>query len=296
MKIYRILLAATLMVAMVLSSCQQKAGQQKSSDATAPETDEFAETVISINPGLRDPSKIMIALDMAGADYMEGLVNPMENVDFYARDETQAALMLGVYTVDMAYLVTYSKTEQAIIKYERARKLASTIGLESSYEQRIFEDYIAAGAHPDSLRKHLTLTAENVDRELTNADKARSVTLYITGEFIEKMYIGTQVIKRYPTDLPDDVRGQLLRHLMIAIADQEVPLDNLIELLNQIRKEEEGERFMAEMNKLKQVYVEANFKEMIANWTPDTKPTGEYLPRITEQIEVLRESLVAIEE
>jgi hypothetical protein len=296
MKIHRILLAATLMVAMVLSSCQQKAGQQKSSDATAPETDEFAETVISINPGLRDPSTMMVALEMAGADYMEGLVVPMENVDFYARDETHAAIALGIYTVDIAYLVTYNKTEEAIVKYERARKLANTIGLESSYEQRIFEDYITSGANPDSLRKHLTLTAENVDRELTLDEKARSVTLYITGEFIEKMYIGTQVIKRYPTDLPEDVRSQLLRHLMIAVTDQEAPLDNLIELLNQIRKEEEGERFMAEMNKLKQVYVEANFKEMIANWTPDSKPTGDYLPRITEQIELLRESLVATEE
>ena len=146
------------------------------------------------------------------------------------------------------------------------------------------------------MRKHLTLTAENVDRELTLDEKARSVTLYITGEFIEKMYIGTKVIKRYPTDLPEDVRSQLLRHLMIAVTDQEEPLDNLIELLNQIRKEEEGERFMAEMNKLKQVYVEANFKEIIANWTPDSKPTGDYLPRIAEQIELLRESLVATEE
>ena len=59
---------------------------------------------------------------------------------------------------------------------------------------------------------------------------------------------------------------------------------------------EEGERLMAEMNKLKQVYVEANFKEIIANWTPDSKPTGDYLPRIAEQIELLRESLVATEE
>lgn len=296
MKITRILLAATLVVALVLSSCQQKSGQQKSSDSATAGSDQFSETLISINPGLRDPSLIMVALELAGADYMEGLVVPMENVEMYARDEAQAALALGIYTVDIAYLATYKKTEAAITKYERARKLATTIGLQSSYEQGMFEDYIAAGGNPDSLRRHLTITAENVDKALSMSEKARHATLYVTGEFIEKMYIATQVIKRYPTDLPQDTRSQLLRHLMVAVADQEEPLDNLIDLLEQIRDEGEGEKFMSEMNKLKQVYVEANFKEMIRNWTPQTQASGEYLGRITVQIDELRNWLVAMPE
>lgn len=293
MKISQIMLAAILMVALVFSSCQQKAGQQKSVESETPGADEFREKLLSINPALRDPSVVMVVMEMAGADYIEGLVVPMENVDYYARNETQAALTLGVYTVDIAYLASYGKTEAAIVKYERARKLATTIGLQSSFEQKMFEDYITAGAHPDSLRKHLTLTAENIDRELTKGERARHVTLFVTGEFIEKMYIMTQVIKRYPTDFPEDVRNQLLRNLMIAVADQEESLDNLIDLLNQIREEGEGEKFMAEMNKLKQVYVEANFKEMIANWTPDTKGDGNYLKRITLQIEKLRADITA---
>jgi len=296
MKITRILLAAILMVALVLSSCQQKAGQQKSSDSATAGSDEFSETLISINPALRDPSLVMVALEMAGADYIEGLVVPMENVEIYAQDEAQAALALGIYTVDIAYLATYYKTEAAITKYERARKLATAIGLQSSWEQSIFEDYITAGGNPDSLRRHLTITAENVDKALSMSEKARHATLYVTGEFIEKMYIATQVIKRYPTDLPQDVRSQLLRHLMIAVADQEEPLDNLIDLLEQIRDEGEGEKFMGEMNKLKHVYMEANFKEMIRNWTPQTQSSGEYLGRITVQIDALRNRLVSMPE
>jgi hypothetical protein len=283
------------MLSLGFTSCQQKAGQQKSSESPEPGTDEFQEKLVSINPGLRDPSAVMVALDMAGAEYMEGLVVPMENVDFYAQDEAHAAIALGIYTVDIAYLVSYGKTEAAITKYERARKLASTIGLQSSYELAVFRDYVTAGANPDSLRKHLTMTAENVDRALTKGERARLVALYVTGEFIEKMYLATQVIKRYPDDLPPDARSQLLRHLMVTVADQEEPLDNLIDVLNQIREEERGERFIAEMNKLKQVYEEANFKEMIANWTPGYQPSGEYLKRITEQVEVLREGLVATE-
>jgi len=293
MKITQILLSAILLLALFVGSCQQKTGQQKSSESEAVGSDEFAEKLGSINPGLRDPATVMVALDMAGAEYIEGLVLPMENVDYYAQSEVQAALALGVYTVDIAYLVSYNMKDQAIVKYERARKLSKAVGLQSSFEQGMFERYLNAGAYPDSLRKSLTLTAENVDEELSRAEKARLATLFVTGEFIEKMYLATQVIKRYPTDLPEDVRLQLLRHLIIVVANQEEALDNLIDLLNQIREEDEGEEFMAEMNQLKQVYVEANFKEMAANWTPDTRPSGNYIGRITEQIENLRKRIVS---
>jgi hypothetical protein len=296
MKIIRILFAATIVFALFSTSCQQKSGKKESAGTEAMGEDEFKEKLLSVNPVLRDPSVIMVALDMAGAEYIEGLVVPMENVDRYAEHETHAAITLGLITVDVAYLASYGRTEQAIVKYERARKLANVIGLQSSYEENMFNKYITAGANPDSLRKHLSLTAENVDRELTKAEKARHITLYTTGGFVEKMYLLTQVIKRYPEDLPADARNQLLRHLMIAVADQEEPLDNLISLLDQIREEDEGEKFMTEMTALKQIYVEANFKEMISNWTPETTSGGSYLQQITDQVETLRTSIVSLPE
>ena len=291
MKITRILFSTAIMVALLFSSCQQKAGQQKSAQSEEP--DEFEQKLENINPGLKDPSIVMVVLDMAGAEYIDGLVVPMENVDIYAKDKTHAALALGVYTVDIAYLASYGKTDQALIKYERARKLASAIGLVSSFEEGMFERYVAAGANPDTLRKNLTMTAENINKEMSQGELARHGTLFVTGEFIEKMYVLTQVIEQYPDDLPEDVRSQLLRHLMMAIVEQEEALNDLIGLLDQIREEGEGEEFMAEMNALKQVYDEANFKEMIANWTPQTTAGGEYLARITDQVDRLRTRIIS---
>ena len=291
MKINRILFSTAIMVALLFTSCQQKAGQQKSVQSDEP--DEFEQKLQNINPGLKDPSVVMVVLDMAGAEYIDGLVLPMENVDIYTQDLAQAALALGVYTVDIAYLASYGKTDQALIKYERARKLATAIGLVSSFEEEMFERYVAAGANPDTLRRELTMTAKNINEEMSQGELARHGTLFVTGEFIEKMYILTQVIERYPDDLPEDVRSQLLRHLIMAIVEQEEALNDLIGLLNQIREEGEGEEFMAEMETLKQVYDEANFPEMIANWTPQTTAGGEYLVRITDHVDRLRTSIVS---
>ena len=293
MKITRILFTTAVMVSVLFTSCQQKAGQKKTTQAD--ETDEFEEKIRNINPGLEDPTIVMVVLDMAGAEYIDGLVVPMENVDYYAEDEAQAALALGVYTVDIAYLVSYNKNDEALVKYERARKLARAIGLVSSYEEGMFERYVTAGANPDTLRKNLTMTARNVDREMSQADNARHAVLFVTGEFVEKMYILTQVIAQFPDDFPEDVRAQLLRHLIIGIVEQEEALNDLIDLLNQIRDEGEGEELMAEMNALKQVYDEANFKEVIANWTPQTTATGEYMARITDRVSKIRARIVSLD-
>ncbi len=293
MKITRILFAAAVMVAIVLSSCQQKAGQQKTTQSD--EVDEFAEKLQNINPGLEDPTIVLATLEMAGAEYIEGLVVPMENVDFYAQDDAQAALALGVYMVDIAYLVSYNKNEEALIKYERARKLADAIGLVSSFEGLVFERYVTTGVDPDTLRKNLTMTAHNIDVEMSQGERARHAVLFVTGEFIEKMHILTQVIDQYPDDFPEEVRSQLLRHLIMGIVEQEEPLNDLIDLLNEIREVDEGEEFMAEMNALKQIYDEANFKEMIANWTPQSTAGGEYLERITDRVSKIRERIVSTE-
>jgi len=294
MKITRILFSTAIMVVLLFTSCQQKAGQQKSSQSDEP--DEFAQKLENINPGLKDPSVVMVVLDMAGAEYIDGLVVPMENVDAYAKDQAQAALALGVYTVDIAYLASYGKTDEALIKYERSRKLATAIGLVSSYEEGMFERYVQTGADPDTLRRQLTLTASNINEEMSQGELARLGTLFVTGEFIEKMYVLTQVIEKYPDDLPEEVRSQLLRHLMMAIVEQEEALNDLIGLLEQIREEGEGEKFMAEMNTLKQIYDEANFPEMIANWKPQTTAGGEYLARISDQVERLRNGIVSTDQ
>ncbi len=292
MRITLIFFTAILLSILVLSSCKQKAGQQKTMENKTTGSNDFTEIFINNYPGLRDPSQVMEALEMAGADYIEGLVVPMQNVSYNVQDETQASLALGVYMVDVAYLATYRKAEEAQAKYERTRMLSKTIGIKTYYDLSMFEDYLTAGAHPDSLRKSLTLTAENVYKELTQMEKFRPLILFMAGEFVEKMYLATQVIKSYPTDLPEDVRNLILRNLILIVKDQEEPLDNLIDLLNQISEDDKGEKFIIEMNKLKKIYVEANFTEMIANWTPQTQVNGEYLDLITVQVERLRERIV----
>ena len=293
MKINHKWLLVALLFAGISFSCSQKAGKQQSTESDT-QLDEFSQKLSTINPGLKDPAQVTILLDMAGAEFIPGLVNPLENVDYYAGDPALAALNLGVYSVDIAYLVSYEKREEALVTYERARKLAASIGFQSAFEHGTFERYKEMAIHPDTLMKNLTMSAENLDKEMSSGENLQNHTLYVTGEFFEKMYIATQVVKQYPTDLPEDVRLLLLREIIIGIAQQEKALDELIEILSGLVQKERGQKFLTELNALKAIYKEANFTEYVKSFQPGQEATDRgYLTQITDKVEQIRNEIIA---
>jgi hypothetical protein len=190
--------------------------------------------------------------------------------------------------------VSYEKREEALVTYERARKLAATIGFQSAFEQGAFERYKEMAIHPDTLMKNLTMSSENLDKEMSSGENLRHHTLYVTGEFFEKMYIATQVVKQYPTDLPEDVRLLLLREIIIGIAQQETALDELIGILTPYAEKERGKKFLDDLNALKGIYKEANFKEYVKNYQPGQEATDRgYLTQITDKVEQIRNEIIS---
>ena len=292
MKIIRNWLLIALMFTGICISCSQKAGKQQPTESDA-QLDEFTEQLSTINPGLKNPAQITILLDMAGAEYIPGLVNPIENVDYYAGDPALAALNLGVYAVDIGYLVSYEKREEALVTYERARKLAASIGFQSTFEHGAFERYKEMAIHPDTLLRNLTMSTENLDKEMSSGENFQKHTLFVTGEFFEKMYIATQVVKQYPTDLPEDVRLLLLREIIMGIAHQEKALDELIGILSSFVQQERGQKFLNELNALKAIYKEANFTEYVKSFQPGQEATDRgYLTQITDKVEQIRNEII----
>lgn len=293
MKINHNWLLIALLFTGICVSCSQKAGKPQPAESDT-QLDEFTQKLSTINPGLKDPAQVSILLDMAGAEYIPGLVNPLENVDYYAEDPALAALNLGVYAVDIGYLVSYEKREEALVTYERARKLAAAIGFQSAFEHGAFERYKEMAIHPDTLLKNLTISSENLDKEMTAGENLRYHALYVTGEFFEKMYIATQVVNQYPTDLPEDVRLLLLREIIIVIAQQETALDELIGILTPYAEKERGKKFLDDLNALKGIYKEANFKEYVKSFQPGQEATDRgYLTQITDKVEQIRNEIIA---
>lgn len=240
-----------------LSTCKgrkdQESGKQESGMAESGKLyqQQFLRKLDAVNPGLKDPSGIVHLIEETGAGFIPDLVNDSGMDSYYLEDSSRAAVNLGVYTVDLVYLLSYEQDEKADLFLEKARLIAERIGAGHLYDHGMYWRYRAAGVHSDTLIKYFSRSAESLEHEFMEMELLRLSTLFATGEFIEKLHLTTSLLVNADKEDLD-----YYWTIMILVFQQEKALDNLILLLEQIRGDEEGERFMAMMNDLKLIYTE----------------------------------------
>ena len=79
---------------------------------------------------------------------------------------------------------------------------------------------------------------------------------------------------------------------MVLVFQQEKALDSLILLLNEIRDEEEGERFMAMMNDLKLIFMELNNPDELSGINTQNIAENKVFIDLIEQLGYIREMVI----
>lgn len=220
---------------------------------------EFLKRLEALNPGLRDPAGFVELLEYTGAEFIPELVNDTGYVAAYLKDSALSAMNMGIYTVDLVYLLAYEQQEKADAWLDKSRLLADNIGAGHLYDHAMYKRYRTAGVPSDTLIKLLSKASESIEHEYGKMELLRLYTLFATGEFIEKLHLAISMLIHADSEDLDSYWT-----LMILFFQQEKALDNLILLLDQIRAEEEGERFMAQMNDLKLIFLELSAREEMA--------------------------------
>jgi hypothetical protein len=258
------LLVITLFL-VSFSACKDRKGQDSGKQESGLDESgklhqqQFIKKLETVNPGLKDPSGIVHLIEMTGAGFIPDLVNDSGMDSYYMEDSARAAINLGVYTVDLVYLLTYEQDEKADLFLEKARLIAERIGAGHLYDYSMYQRYRSAGVPSDTLIKYFSRSAESLEHEFREMELLRLSTLFATGEFIEKLHLTTSLLVNADKEDMDHYWT-----IMILVFQQEKALDNLILLLEQIRGDEEGERFMAMMKDLKQLYAELNSSNEMA--------------------------------
>ena len=80
--------------------------------------------------------------------------------------------------------------------------------------------------------------------------------------------------------------------IMILVFQQERDLDSLILLLDQIRGEEEGERFMAMMKDLKHIFMELNNSDELAGINTRNITENQVFQDLFEQLTYIRKYII----
>jgi len=260
MKLNRLNLTSLALVGIVLlNSCSGGASKESSSDASSEfdsAKEKIAADVEKVLKDLPPPSEVPYLLLQAGADFDQGVINDIaaEKLEGYQTDESVAALNLGVYATDIGYLASYEKSEMALDYMGECQKLAAPVGVADAIDYGMIARFESNMENKDSLSAIINDVMAKSGERLSELDELNSAALLLAGSWIEGIYISTQIVETYPTDLPEEARNLILAELVKIIIAQKVSLNDLLKVMSDVPESEEVNNMVSELEKIKVIY------------------------------------------
>ncbi len=283
-------LGLSLLSLMILSACGPSKKDDSSSEFDKAKT--LSEEIKDITYKIPKPSEIPYTLMQTGADYNQGLVNSRDGIDGYVAQPDKAALNLGVYAADMAYLSSYEKTQECIDYFNACKRLADELGIMGSFDPTMVQRVEGNIGNRDSLTSILDEAIAKTDYYLKTNSQSKLGALMVTGSFVESLYLATGVIKSYPKDAFKDPKQRInvLTPLMQIIVNQRASVAEVSHMLKNVDQTESITRIIKDMDELEASYAALNMDAQIK--TGNATFTEETLVGLTKLIEKLRSDIV----
>ena len=293
---YQMFNALFLGVLVFLWSC----GGSTQTESTESDASEFQSAQSQINEQidrvvheLPPPTEVPLLLQQVGADFNNALPNDISLVDAYHTND-KAALNLGVYASDVGYFASYEQVQDALRYMDGCQKLADYLGISSAFDVNLLRRFEQNMGNRDSLAVLVNEAMAQAEEQLENNNRTKIAALALAGSYIEGLYISTQVIKTYPTDLPPEARNLVLEPLLRIVASQQKPLLDLIAVLKSIEQDEVVEDMEVEMGVLRFYFDEIGDIEAKISSDPIHVVLDEGLLKdITNEIERIRKTIVS---
>jgi len=290
MKMYLRSIVFVALWAVVACSPEKKAEESKSSEAFEKAQDEVKEQISDVVKEMPAPSEIPYLLMETGAEINESLLHNVKSVGKYSQNNA-AAVNLGVYATDIAYLSAYEKSQKALNYITEIRPLADQLSLSGSFNPKTVERFEANLSNTDSLAMIVNEAINNADDHLRTTDRPKVAALLLAGSFIEGLYIATALVETYPDDLPDNARSLILIPLVDVIIKQEEPLIDLIELLKGVDQDDYIKILIKDLEELKAEYKKLDVQKLMDEGRGGELLKDEALDNITNQMGKIRDDV-----
>ena len=286
--------------AFTACTSENKGGGSEGDTTTTAATDAATDTAVVVSTGddnkvlsgLPPTSEVPALLQLSGADFNPTLVNAAGKSSGYTTTTDKAALNLGVYASDIGYLSVYDKTQDVITYLKSAEKLANHLGLNNTFGTEMQQRFQKNVNNKDSLVKIVDESMNYVNSFLKEGNRDATAALIVTGSFIEGLYLSTGLIEKYPKDVPADVRNQTLTSLITSITKQEESLDDLIEILEEVKSDPQAQAYLAQMQELKKQFETLNLDEQIKQNRGDLMINDKSLAGISAKVKQIRGKIV----
>jgi hypothetical protein len=278
------------LLAVVACSPEKKEKENSNSEAFDKAQEEVKEKISGVVKEMPAPSEIPYLLMETGADFNESLLHNVKSVNNYSQNN-EAAVNLGVYATDVAYLSAYEKSQKALNYITEIRPLADQLSLSGSFDPKTVERFEANLSNTDSLAMIVNEAINNADDHLRNTDRPKVAALLLAGSFIEGLYIATALVENYPNDLPAEARSLILIPLVDVIIKQEEPLIDLIALLKGVDQDDYIKTLIKDLEGLKAEYKKLNVQKLMDEGRGNELLQDEALDNITNQMGKIRDDV-----
>jgi len=277
------------------SSPKQETDEGEEFDKAVDQIQEQIEKIVAKVP---PPSEIPFIIQSTGAEFDASLVNDISNVDQYKSEDDKSALNLGVYSTDIGYLSSYDKSQDALTYFNEMKGLADQIGVTSSIDSDIVEEFESSLGSREALGHILDSAIADTRVHLENNNRDRTAALVVTGTFAEGLYIVSSLVEKFPktskgegvsANDPSSSIGAFAIPLVNLMLEQEKPMGELNALLKSLDSDATSDKLVVMTSDLVEEYASLNIKETMKNNQGMTYLEEGSLTDLINKIRALRE-------
>jgi hypothetical protein len=221
---------------------------------------------------LPDRKLVMKLIDENKIEYNPDLLNDPTKVNKYAV-ELAKAVNLGIYGADLSIASSFDQTQESMVFLKCVNVLAGFLGVNSAFDQRMFERIDANENNKDSILEIVTGAFKKVDEILKYNKRPATAAVILSGCWIEGLYVSCQMAQQVDTE-----------SITKAIVNQKESLKNLIVMLEGVSLDNDAKFILTD---LKGLYDAFNVAETTTAYNRKS------IASITEKISALRNKITS---
>lgn len=214
-------------------------------DTLANEVNIDDQTVIPENTSFKLPSpvELYIFLWEEEASFKKEVLNDMTNVTKYFTTASKAT-NFGIYASDLAYCTVFGKNQETFAYFTTVKTLADDMGLTEGFDAVIakrIEENINNG---DSLYEITNASYADATNFLESQKQGNILPFILSGAWVESVFIAISSVDQFSEN----------SEIVIRVAEQQFLLENLMEYLSTVEKNDDLKELIKKMKDLRDSY------------------------------------------
>lgn len=281
-----------LSVLFFASSCQTKDGSTEEEKKYDAKTEKIEAEIKSSVPVLPSPDEFAAKLQATGADYMSSVINSPEKTSVYLEGaDEKKAVNLGIYLANLSYTIAYNEDEDSKKLVDAIIELSSSLGIERSIMSGIAQRYAATEGTQD-VENYVNEMSAKAHENLRTNGRHRLAAIAYAGFYIEGLNMALEIIVNYPSDMPDDLRQQLMVPLYHAILTQNKNIKSIKGYLEANIEGVENTPYFNDLSKMEKIYGEIDYKKILESQDLNYIETDPTIISLAKTISEMRARLV----